>query len=389
MIPSFRSRIGKGWRPAAIALLLLAVAELAGIRSWTDELGGMRRPDKNDEFFRYAAQELAEPALCRKIPWAVVSPGGWFFSPSYERSECYDTIAGKTKNPWLCLRVKRLGALSLINDQTSMWSCLNHASHGFQSGMAISQGDLAGFFTQMGYDPDTLHLEGITPPIVRVKDLYRGLTNRYGLAIRSKSAGGSQVVIEPGSVDQADLVKRIENAIDGSGKPPTTLLTGGKDDVENAAYLADMAALVSKDSKWCMHIPAKLALASERAGFRDWCLFTLAVETKDSQLCGSIPVAADGSDTQLSLQAECKRQVNSTIPTMIHYQPEVPSEDERTRVLLTLLHVEIPRARDLPLERIEEAYGQFLEELSHRTDSRHAAARQRFIERVERLRESN
>ena len=384
MIRSVKGRIGKGWRAAAIVLLLL-VAELAGIRSWPDELGGSRRPNNNDEFFRYIAQELAEPALCRKIPWAVVSPGGWFIGPSYERSECYETIAGNTKNPWLCMRVKRFGAVSFLNEQTSMWSCLNRASHGFQSGMAISPGDLARFFTQMGYDPDTLQLEGITPPIVRVKDLYRGLTNRYGLAIRSKSAGGPQVVIEPGSVDQADLVKRIGNAIGDPGKPRSE----GKDDVENAAYLADMAALVSKDAKWCMRIPAEQPLATERAAFRDWCLFTLSVETKNAQLCASIPVAADASDTRLSLQGQCEREVNSTIPSMVHYQPEVPSEDERTRVLLTQLHVEIPRARDFPVERIEGAYGRFLQELSHGGDSTHAAARQRLIERVERLREAN
>ncbi len=192
-------------------------------------------------------------------------------------------------------------------------------------------------------------------------------------------------MIEPGSVDHAELVKRIENAIGAPGKPPT----GEKTDVEDAAYLADMAAMVSKDSQWCMQIPATLPLATERAGFRDWCLFTLAVETKDAQLCGRIPPAADGSDTRLSMQANCERQVNSTIPTTIHYQPEVPSDDERTRVLLTQLHVGIPRASDLPPERREEAYGLFLEELSHRTDSAHSAARQRFIERVESLSETN
>lgn len=282
------------------------------------------------------------------------------------------------------LHVKRLGAVSFLNDQTSMWSCLRRASQGFQSGMGISQGDLASFFTRMGYDPDTLQLEGITPPIVSVKDLYRKLANRYGLAIQSQSAGGPHIVIEPGSVDQAELVKRIENAIGAPGKPPT-----GAADVEDAAYLADMAAMVSKDSKWCMQIPANLPLPSERVGFRDWCLYTLAVETKDAQLCRRISPAAGGSDTRFSFQADCERQVNSTLPTTTHYQPEVPPDDERTRVLLTQLHVGVPRASDLPPERREEAYGRFLEELSHRTDPAHAAARQRSIDRVESLSESN
>lgn len=101
MTPLFKDRIGGRWRAAAIALLLLAVMELAGVRSWFDQLAGMRPPNRNDQFFRYIAQQLHEPALCRKIPWSVISPGGWFTSPSYERSECYDTLAGNTRNPWL------------------------------------------------------------------------------------------------------------------------------------------------------------------------------------------------------------------------------------------------------------------------------------------------
>jgi hypothetical protein len=385
MISLRAGRMSKRWRVAVLVLLLCAIAEAGGVRSWYDQARGMRRPGKNDEFFRYVAQELAEPTLCEKIPWSAREDGGWLIAPSYERSECYDTIAGNTRKASLCLKVKRLGPVSLLSEQTSMSSCLKRAVQGFQSGMAISQGNLAGFFTQMGYDPDTLHLEGITPPVVSVRDIYRQLTDRYGLKVRSQNAGGPVEVIEPGTVDRTVLVKRIETAIGGRGAPTDVRMS----DTLDAAYLADMAALVSKDSRWCFRIPADLALASERKGFRSWCVFALARETKDSVLCGRIGVSGGESDPRLSLQAECIREINSPFPSMAHYTPEVPAEDGQIRVLLGLLNVEIPRAKDLPQERIQEAFNRFLDELSRGTDSKHVAARDRFIDRVGALPENN
>jgi hypothetical protein len=67
------------------------------------------------------------------------------------------------------------------------------------------------------------------------------------------------------------------------------------------------------------------------------------------------------------------------------YGPEVPNDDNHTRALLTMLHYPIPRAKDLPLDRIYEAYDRFLDELNKTTDPAHVAARRRFIERVEHL----
>jgi hypothetical protein len=190
MMPSRVIPTSKGWRIAAAVLLVVAVASLSGIRSWPDQSKGMRPANKTEEFYRYVAQELAEPSLCEKIPWSVISPGGFFISPSYERSECYDFIAGRTKNPRLCWKVKRLGAFHLLSEQTSMWSCLGHAIHGWDGGIGISQTDLISFFTQMGYDPDTLHLEGITPPVVNLKDVYRQLPDRPDIVTRIESDCG-------------------------------------------------------------------------------------------------------------------------------------------------------------------------------------------------------
>jgi hypothetical protein len=353
---------GKRWRAVALGILLLgAIVSLSGIRSWPDQLRGMRPGNKTEEFYRYVAQQLNEPLLCEKIPWAVESPGGFFISPSYERSECYDFIAGRTKNPWLCWRVKRLGAASLLSSQASMWMCLDRAVHGWNGGIAISQANLVGFFTQMGYDPDTIHLEGITPPVVEAKDIYRQLP------------------------DKPDIVTRLERASASSDKRSNSTA----DDIEDSAYLADMGALVTKDFRWCFRIPEDLPLTNERATFHDWCLFTLATNTKDPRLCSRIPRRADRTDVPMSLQAQCRFQANSSYPSNTRYAPEVPAEDDRTRMLITRLNYEIPRAQDMPLETIYAAYDRFLDELNNRTDPRHLAARRRFIDRVERVPDNN
>ena len=75
----------------------------------------------------------------------------------------------------------------------------------------------------------------------------------------------------------------------------------------------------------------------------------------------------------------------SPYPSNTVYGPEVPVDDGQTRRLITKLNYEIPRARDLPPEQIDEAYRRFLDELEKPADRVHAAARQRFLDRVYRL----
>jgi hypothetical protein len=354
-------RISKPWYIAAVVLVPGAIVSLSGIRSWADQRRGMRFENKTEEFYRYVAQQLDEPALCAKIPWSVESPGAFFTKPSYERSECYDSIASRTRNPWLCWKVKRLGAFSLLNDQTSMWSCLAHARSGGDSRIAIHPADLVRFFAQMGYDPDTLHLEGITPPVISVKDIYRQL------------------------MTQTDIVTRIEKASDAFDKASNR----SPEDIVNSAYLADIAALVTKDSRWCFRIPEDLPLAGNPSQFRDWCLYTLASNTKNAELCRQISARSDRKRPGWSLRDECGRVVNSPYPSNLRYGPEVPVDDGRARALITMLNYEVPRVRDLPLERISDAYDRFLEELNHGTDPPHTTARRRFIDRVQRLPDDN
>lgn len=350
-------RISPRWRAAYIVIFLVVTVSQSGIRSWPDQFRGMRPGNKYEEFYRYIAQELAEPGLCEKISWTAILPGGFFEARSYVRSECYEYIAGNTKNPWLCWRVKRYGAFSLLSSQTSMWSCLDYAIHGWNGGVGINADELTGFFSEMGYDPDTLHLEGVTPPIVSVKDIYRQLPNRPDIMTQ---------------------IAKVSGHSDGSSATNAS-------EVDDAAYIDDMAALVAKDSRSCFQIPEGWPVAGEPHTFRDWCLLKIATNTKNAELCRRIAIPPGTRDARLSLQATCLFQVNSPYPSNTVYAPEVPVDDAQTRRLIGKLNYEIPRAKDLPPEQIYEAYSRFLDELAHPADPVHAAARQRFLERVRRL----
>ena len=371
-----------GWRALVALIVLLALAELAGVQSLGDRVAGMRPPNRSELFFSYMAQKLNAPSLCRKIPWTAQAGPGIDFAAEYVRSDCYEAIAGNTGNPWLCWEVKRLGAVSVWRHQTSMWSCVQRARRHEQSGSAVSPEELALFFKQMGYAPDTLQAEGVTPALVQVRSIYLGLTDRAGLKVRSGSEGGDVPVMTAGAMDQAMLLRRIEDWIGplGSAMP-------GKHgmDAADRAYMADMAAMMTRDWRWCMKIPADLALTQERAGFRNWCLLKVATETRDGTVCDRI-AEEQGSAPLSSLTETCRFQAGSKLPAVTHYAPEVPGDNVRTRRLLGMLQVAVPRAMDLPEEQIYQAYIQFLYELDGRKkDAAHVVARQRLIARVEAL----
>lgn len=326
----------------------------SGITSWPDELRGMRPATRAESFSRYIAQELAAPELCQKISWAAREPGGFFIAPSYTRSECYAFIAGRTKSVSPCWHVRRLGAFRPLDEQMSMWACLRYARTGMNAGIAVSSTDLTDSFARMRYNPDSLYLEGVTRPIVLMRDEYLRL----------------------GTVP--DIVDRVSRLLDAS----TGVMHRASTDPLDAAYLADVAALVSRDPGRCERIPGDLPLATQHASFHDWCLFTLATNTKDQALCSRLPATPLGPGQ--SLQSLCQFQTHARYPTNVQYGPEVP-DDARARRLIVMLGYSVTRASDLPVERLAAAEGLFLDALEAGNDSVHAAARRRFIARVEQL----
>ena len=360
-----------GLRWGAIGLGVVVATYFVGVTTWIDQWRGMRQGNDYEEFYEYIAQELDEPAICDKISWAAELPGGFFISRSYLRSACYDAVAGRTRNSWPCWKVRRLGRQSLLNIQTSMFSCLRQVAEGRSSGTALPGESLVHFFKMMGYDPDELHNEGVTRPIVDVRNIYGRLP------------------------EEPDILARVGVSLRTHERTNTRT----RSDVEDAAYLAQMAALVGKDAGWCERIPSDLPLAGQKQYFRDWCVFTLATNTRDSDLCRRIPIRpysiaradelpparVQELTVQMSLQAQCDRQIHSPYPSNTHYAPEFPADDESTRRLIELLGYPIPRASTLPPQRLEEAYRLFLTVLTGADAPLHASARQRLIERVKAL----
>jgi hypothetical protein len=356
---AFLQKMNRRWWIAFAAIFVCLLVSISGIRSWPDQRKGMRPGNRSEEFYRYMAQELAEPRLCDKISWSALLPGGFFAKESYVRSACYDFIAGRTRNPWLCWNVKRYGPYSLIDDQESVWTCLGHAIRGWDSGTALSTGSLVHFLAEMGYDPDTLHLEGITTPVVSVKEVYMQLRMR------------------------PDIMTQIQKATATSDKVSNQTAA----DIEDAAYLDQFAAFLSKDSRWCFRIPPDSYISGQPRRFRDWCLYTLAADTRNIELCRLIPLPLDGTGARTSLQTECAFQVNSPYWRNPGYIQDVPVDSEQTRRLIAKLNYQIPRAKDLPADQIEYAYGRFLDELEnpHPADAAHAAARKRLIDHIMQL----
>lgn len=344
----------------ALCAALVGIVWASGAGSWPDLLRGMRSPTEAESFYRYVAQDLEEASICDKISWLAESPGGFLIASSYERSECYASIAGSARNPWLCWRVRRLGAIRPWEDQLTSSSCLRRAQVGSRVATGVSDETLLSYFAAMGYDVDTLHLEGVTPPVVSVQDTYRA------------------AALMP------DIVRRVVAARS----------VASHTDVEDDAYLIDMLVMASKDADMCMQIPEELVLGAQMQRFRDWCVFKLATDARDAGLCRRIPVRPDEVErykdlaprtaAQMTLRWQCEWQ--ATRPSGGgKYFAEVPGDEVRIRRLLAQLDVEIPTGRDLPPQRVAEAYRLFLGALTDTRDPKHLEARQRFVRRVQQL----
>ena len=180
------------------------------------------------------------------------------------------------------------GRISFVSEQTSMWSCLNHAIHGWNDGIGISQTDLINFFTQMGYAPDTLYLEGITPPSVNIKDVYRQLP------------------------DRPDIVTRIERTI-GSSDEPSTLTS----DDRYRCVGHQRLPMVSSDSGGFT--------TGQRGGDIPRLVFTHARQQHQGwQTLQPHPIRADGRDPRMSLPAICRFEADSSLPRNTRYGQRCP-----------------------------------------------------------------
>jgi hypothetical protein len=361
-MPPKKRRLLLAGTSGAVVLFLLAGAPYVG---WH------RLPNEADQVFSYFAENLAEPELCEKIPWAalqrysVVFGGG---GASFARSDCYENVATKIKDPTLCWNVRPLIDLNPLSPGYSALSCWQHVAQGNRSSVTLSPERLIATFSAMGYDADELPQEGVIGPAIRAADVYRSLAR------------------DPG------IVARVEQALNR----PDSLLS-----LADRGYLAQLAAVSASDPRWCERIPAGLPVATEPIPFRDWCYMTVAFNTMDARVCERMTPAASEEKVikakaagvrpdiaeQLSARANCAR-IGHWVGPRPHYGPELPQDPAQIERVIVATGMAMPRARDLPPREIAAYYERFLDALraDRPRDARREAARAKLIGRIAVLR---
>jgi len=348
--------------------LLAGIASIGAVGfalSYTPGLFLDRRPPTEHEtVLYYFAQNLGEPALCGQIAWAAHQTHSVLFGgggASFWRSDCYERAAQARHDASLCWRVRPLVDFDLLSSGHSALSCRRHTKNGFRSGVTLPNDVLIRTFTQLGYDIDQLHLEGVTPPAIRVRDVYVGLERDAAVLARAQ-----QLLTHPTPSLRA----------------------------EDRGYLAQLAAVGTANSDLCVHIPADQNISQVRAPFRDWCYYTVALNTQDVRICDRMTPAAGEAEVlaakaagvrpeiaeQMGLHADCGRRGKPQDPR-VHYSPEVPRDEQQTQRLFTALGVVVPSARDWPAGEIAAFYEQFLFALepSDHPDPIHDAARAKLV----------
>jgi hypothetical protein len=343
----------------ALALTLVVVVILAFERS-----SKMRPPNSHETFFQYIAFELDAPALCEKLSPSSVIPGGIFIAQSYARSDCYAKIALRYDRPSLCWNAKRLGLPAILSEQISPLRCLVNVMRrapdvGISTYMPARE-DLVSIFAEMGYRPEALYREGITPPLLNIPDAYR----RLG--------------------DHPDLLPRITALTSAPGSSLTPA---------ERMHLFELAARVSNDVSWCLRIPADLLdPATERKpkvpGLfqRDRCVLEVASDTRKPDSCKLIPVRADDWPGMMSRRSICEGQA-SRPPDKYHYGAPTPPTEDETRQIITALGYPLPDVRDVSANEIETACFYFMWQMAatDRNENNNpatGAARVKFLSRV-------
>ena len=223
-----------------------------------------RPANDHEQFYHYVAYEFNEPDLCEKI-----SPRAFLTNENERyRAECYYDVATHYGRKDLCAKV------TPIYRNDSIWTgpvdlsprgCEKRIAKGKDNvAYALSDQQKIALFSEMGYKPETLYLEGVTPQIGRID-----LAGAYSML---------------GKKD--DIMERIKKVVGESGAAVP---------VEQTEFLYDLAAHVSNDVSWCMRIredipsPASKYTSAGQDHFRDTCIYQIASNTQDKALCDMIP----------------------------------------------------------------------------------------------------
>lgn len=362
--PGCRRVAGK-YRILALAATL--VGAVVFILTWVPYFGAHRAATESETVFAYFAERLGEARLCQKISWAAFQRYSVLFGgggASYARSDCYEAVAVRNHDRAVCWNVRPLVDIDPLSAGYSALSCRRRVTQGGGSPVSLAPEKLVRAFDVLGYDVDTLHLEGVIGPAIRPADVYRELERK------------------PGMVD------RVAQAL---ARPDAALSADDKN------FLAQFAAVTAGDARWCERIPAAAALATEAIPFRDWCYLTVAFDTWDTRICQRMtPAAAEAKvmqakahgvrpeiAEQFSARADCAR-IDKWVGPRPHYGPEVPPDPQQIQRLIAALGLDMPRARDWPAYKIAGYCARFLDALQadRPGDLQHRAARAKLISQI-------
>lgn len=338
--------------------------------TWAPYLRSHRLPTESDMVFSYFARNLGDASVCEKISWAafqrysVIFGGG---GASFARSNCYEGVAVRNKDPAVCWHVRPLVDVNPMSRGYSALSCRRHVKEGSGNSVSSAPETLIDTFERLGYDADELPSEGVIGPAIRPLDVYRHLA------------------VEP------DIVARVEQTL---SRPDAALAAADK------YYLVHLGAVGSGDPRWCERIPISAAVATERIPFRDWCYLTMAYNTMDARVCERMSPAASEAVViaakahgvrpeiaeQLSARAQCAR-IEHWVGPRPHYGPEAPQDPAQIERLIEATGKAMPKARDLPRYELAAYYERFVDALRgvRPGEPRQAAARAKLIARIKAL----
>jgi hypothetical protein len=336
--------------------------------SYTPGFSAARRsPTEHETVLYYFAQNLGETALCDRISWTAYQSYSVLFGgggASFWRSACYERVAQARHDPSICWHVRPLVDFDPLSSGYSALSCLRRTKSRYSSGIALPNDLLIRTFKQLGYDIDQLQLEGVIPPAIRVRDVYLSLERDAAVLARAHQ-----------------LLTQLDPSLRA----------------DDRSYLAQLAAVGTANPDLCAYIPSDQRINQVQAPFRDWCFYTVAVDTQDVRICDRMTPAAGEAKVlaaqaagvrpeiaeQMGLHVECSR-IGAHLGPRPHYGPEVPSDEEQTQRLFTALGIAMPSAHDWSASEIAAFYQQFLFALWPRDEPNSArdAARAKLVRRL-------
>jgi hypothetical protein len=280
---------GRPYRLLAVAGAVIAAVLL--LLTWTPLFGSRRPPNDSEQVFAYFAESLGEAALCEKISWdafqrySVMFGGG---GASYARSDCYESVAIRNQDRFVCWNVRPLVDFDPWSAGYSALSCRRRPTSGGRHYASLAPETVIRTFDALGYDVDQLHLEGVIEQAIRPADVYRALERSPGIADRVREA-----------------LDRDAAALDAGDR----------------SFLVHLAAVATGNAHWCDRIPEREASESATVPFRDWCYLTIAFNLQDARICERMaPAAAEAKVVaakaagvrpdiaeELSARADCMR----------------------------------------------------------------------------------